>query len=191
MNDTNLNSPELYINRELSLLQFQWRVLAQAKDEAVPLLERLRFLCISSTNLDEFFQIRVSGLKHRIALRSASGGTTDITPEQSLHKISEEAHLLVEEQYRVLNEVLIPELAERDIHFLRRQQWNTKQSAWIKKYCTSDLMPVLSPLGLDPAHPFPRVVNKSLNFIISLEAKTPSGEIVELPSCRHHEYCPG
>ncbi|MFO7603046.1 MAG: polyphosphate kinase 1 [Gammaproteobacteria bacterium] len=175
MDAIDLKQPELYFKRELSLLQFQRRVLVQASDEGVPLLERLRFLCICSANLDEFFQIRVSGLKHRAALESTSGGEIDINPEQYLQKISEETHQLVEEQYQVLNEVLIPELAKQKIHFLRREKWDDKQAAWIKRYFTSDLLPVLSPLGLDPAHPFPRVVNKSLNFIISLEGKDAFG----------------
>jgi len=171
----NLKLPEFYFKRELSLLQFQHRVLAQARDESAPLLERLRFLCISSANLDEFFQIRVAGLKHRAALESASGGESDITPEQYLQKISEESHKLVEEQYQVLNTILIPELAKQNINFLRREKWNEKQATWIKRFFTNELSPVLSPLGLDPAHPFPRVLNKSLNFIISLEGKDAFG----------------
>jgi len=175
MDAVDLKQPDLYFKRELSLLQFQWRVLAQASDETVPLLERLRFLCICSTNLDEFFQIRVSGLKHRAALESASGGEIDITPEQYLQKISEETHKLVAEQYRVLNDILMPELAKQKIHFLRREKWDEKQAAWIKRFFANDLLPVLSPLGLDPAHPFPRVVNKSLNFIISMEGKDAFG----------------
>lgn len=175
MEAADLKQPEFYFKRELSLLQFQRRVLAQASDESVPLLERLRFLCISSTNLDEFFQIRVAGLKHRAALESASGGENDITPEQYLQKISEETHSLVEEQYKVLNDILIPELAKQKIHFIRREKWNEKQAGWIKRFFTNELSPVLSPLGLDPAHPFPRVMNKSLNFIISLEGKDAFG----------------
>ncbi len=175
MEDLNLKNPDLYINRELSLLQFQWRVLAQARDEDVPLLERLRFLCISSTNLDEFFEIRVSGLMHRAALEPMSSGPDGLSPEKALEQIAEEAHRLVEEQYRVLNEELLPELAEEGIRFLKRSQWDDRQAAWIRRYFISELAPILSPLGLDPAHPFPRVVNKSLNFIIKLEGKDAFG----------------
>jgi len=180
MDVIDLEQPEFYFKRELSLLQFQHRVLAQAGDESAPLLERLRFLCISSANLDEFFQIRVAGLKHRAALESATGSENDITPEKYLQNISEEAHKLVEEQYQVLNTVLIPELARQKIHLLRRENWDEKQAAWIKRFFTNDLLPVLSPLGLDPAHPFPRVVNKSLNFIISLEGKDAFGRDTRL-----------
>jgi len=187
MKKIDLSQPELYLNRELSLLQFQHRVLAQASNESIPLLERLRFLCISSTNLDEFFQIRVAGLMHRAALESSSGGMEHITPEQMLDLIRVETHALVEEQYRVLNDVLIPSLAKEGIHFIKRTEWNEEQASWIKRHFVSQILPVLSPLGLDPAHPFPRVLNRSLNFIISLEGKDAFGRdsriaIVHAPS---------
>ena len=175
MDDINLKNHELYINRELSLLQFQSRVLAQATEADVPLLERLRFLCISSTNLDESFEIRVSGLMHRAALEPLSCGPDGLTPEQALEHIADEAHKLVEEQYRVLHDILLPELENENIRFLKRSQWDEKQAAWVRRYFKSELAPVLSPLGLDPAHPFPRVVNKSLNFIIKLEGKDAFG----------------
>lgn len=175
MEDINLKQPDFYFNRELSLLQFQQRVLAQARDETVPLLERLRFLCISSTNLDEFFQIRVSGLMHRAALESSSGSYENSTPEQLLQQISEKAHDIVEEQYRVLNEILFPELEKEGICFLKRLEWNEKQADWIKQHFTNHILPVLSPLGLDHSHPFPRVFNQTLNFIISLEGKDAFG----------------
>jgi len=175
MGDIDLKQPDFYINRELSLLQFQQRVLAQASIETIPILERLRFLCISSSNLDEFFQIRVAGLMHRAALESSSGTMESITPEQILDRIREETHLLVEEQYRVLNDVLIPELETEGIRFLKRSEWNENLAGWIRRQFTSQILPVLSPLGLDPAHPFPRVFNKSLNFIISLEGKDAFG----------------
>ena len=175
MNDIDLNQPDYYINRELSLLQFQRRVLAQASNENVPLLERLRFLCISSTNLDEFFQIRVAGLMHRAAFESSSGTMGNITPEQMLNLIRDETHPLVEEQYRVLNDVLIPGFAAEGIHFLKRTEWDDDLAGWIKRHFTNQILPVLSPLGLDTSHPFPRVFNKSLNFIISLEGKDAFG----------------
>jgi polyphosphate kinase len=187
MSKIDLTQPELYINRELSLLQFQHRVLAQASNENIPLLERLRFLCISSSNLDEFFQIRVAGLMHRAALESSSGSMDNITPEQMLDLIRDETHSLVEEQYRVLNDVLIPSLADKGILFPKRTEWNDEQASWIKRHFVSQILPVLSPLGLDPAHPFPRVLNRSLNFIISLEGKDAFGRdsriaIVQAPS---------
>ncbi len=170
-----LTHPEYYINRELSLLEFNRRVLEQAKDESVPLLERMRFLCISSSNLDEFFEIRVAGLKQKVASRSVQTGPDNLLPAELLQQISSCAHELVAEQYRVLNDVMLPALEQQNIRFLRRGEWNDKQVAWVKDYFEHELMPVLSPLGLDPAHPFPRILNKSLNFIVSLKGKDAFG----------------
>jgi polyphosphate kinase len=175
MDTVDLKQPELYINRELSLLEFNRRVLEQAKDETMPLLERLRYLCISSTNLDEFFEIRVAGLKQKLASGSVQAGADNLTPQDELKLISPKAHELVKEQYRVLNEVLIPQLAGEGIRFVRRGDWNERQAAWVKDYFEHELLPVLSPLGLDPAHPFPRILNKSLNFIVSLHGQDAFG----------------
>lgn len=175
MDIIDLKQPELYFNRELSLLEFSRRVLEQTKDEVTPLIERLRFLCIASTNLDEFFEIRVSGLKQRAELGAVQSGPDNRTPQEVLKAISTQARELVGEQYRVLNDVLIPRLAEQNIRFIRRTEWTEPQEAWVRKYFEESLLPVLSPLGLDPAHPFPRILNKSLNFIVSLEGKDAFG----------------
>ncbi len=173
--DLDLKRPDLYINRELSLLEFNRRVLEQAKDTSTPLLERLRFLCISSTNLDEFFEIRVAGLMEKAELGSVQAGPDNMNPQETLKAIAGRAHNLVDEQYRVLNEIIIPALAERDIHLLRRSDWSAEQDRWLRQYFEEELLPVLSPVGLDPAHPFPRILNKSLNFIVSLEGKDAFG----------------
>lgn len=177
MNEADLKQPALYINRELSLLQFNRRVLEQASDEAVPLLERLRFLCILSNNLDEFFETRVASLKEWTNLNSTTThiGPDNLSPQEALRQISIEVRALLAEQYCMLNDVLIPELAEHNIHFVRRTHWNVKQKRWVKHFFENELLPVLSPLGLDPAHPFPKVLNKSLNFIISLTGKDAFG----------------
>lgn len=172
---TNLNDPDLFINRELSLLEFNRRVLEQAKDTSNPLLERLKFLCISSSNLDEFFEIRVAGLRQQVAYGAGQTGPDQISPKDQLIQICEGARGLVNEQYRVLNDVLIPELAEEGIVFLKRSEWNKKQGGWVRRYFNRELMPVLSPIGLDPSHPFPRILNKSLNFLVSLEGKDAFG----------------
>jgi polyphosphate kinase len=161
--------PSLYINRELSLLAFNRRVLEQAKDESNPLLERLRFLCIASSNLDEFFEIRVAGIKEQVAYEATQLGPDQMGPAEQLRRISEAAHALVAEQYQVLNELLTPRLAEEGILFLKRGEWNARQTRWVKRYFYRELLPVLSPIGLDPSHPFPRILNKSLNFLVSLE----------------------
>jgi len=199
-----LNNPEHFINRELSLLEFNRRVLAQARVKSTPLLERLFFLCIASSNMDEFFEIRVAGLKQQVAFGSAQGGPDNMSPSEQLQKISAVAHQIVEEQYRVLNEDVFPGLKKEDIHCLDRNNWNQKQQKWIKGYFNRELLPILSPVGLDPAHPFPQVLNKSLNFIISLEGKDAFGRnsgiaivqapralprLVQLPqSCSTHAY---
>ncbi len=175
MDAINLKLPELYLNRELSLLEFNRRVFEQAKDETNPLLERLRFLCIASTNLDEFFEIRVAGLNQQVKYGSVQTGEDNLTPAETLKKISEVAHELVEEQYKILNEVLIPELSKEKIRILRRAQWKPKLSRWVKRYFNRELIPILSPIGLDPSHPFPRVLNKNLYFIVSLEGKDAFG----------------
>ncbi|WP_274522393.1 polyphosphate kinase 1 [Ectothiorhodospira mobilis] len=175
MTDTDLSNPEYYLNRELSLLAFNQRVLELAKQEDIPLLERLRFLCISSTNLDEFFEIRVAGLKQQLALGVNTPGPDGLSAAEQLARISQSAHDLVDDQYRTFNEILVPALARQDIRFVRRTQWNREQAAWVKDFCSRELLPVLSPLGLDPAHPFPRILNKSLNFIVTLEGKDAFG----------------
>ncbi|MDI3260636.1 MAG: polyphosphate kinase 1 [Sinobacteraceae bacterium] len=164
-----------FINRELSLLEFNRRVLEQAKDENVPLLERLKFLCISCSNLDEFFEIRVAGLKQMVKLGTPLTGPDALAPAELFAEISARAHALVDEQYRVLNEVLIPQLEREKIRFLRRSEWSAEQDAWLRAYFQNELLPVLSPIGLDPAHPFPRILNKSLNFIVSLSGKDAFG----------------
>jgi len=171
MKDRDLNAPELYLNRELSLLEFNRRVLEQAKDETTPLLERLRFLCISSRNLDEFYEVRVSGLKQQVALGVQTSGPDGLTPHEQLARISVIAHDLVDEQYRVMNDVLLPLLEQEGIDVLKRTQWDNKVTGWVKRHFENEVLPVLTPIGLDLAHPFPRILNKALNFIISLEGK--------------------
>lgn len=163
------------INRELSLLKFNRRVLELATDEGVALLERLRFLCISSSNLDEFFEVRVASLIQQLRAGVTRAGECGMTPAEQLEKVYHEAHLLVADQYRVLNDVMIPALREAGIRFVRRTHWNKGQAAWVREYFLNELAPVLTPLGLDPAHPFPRVLNKSLNFVVTLEGEDDFG----------------
>ncbi|MFN2349736.1 MAG: polyphosphate kinase 1 [Thioalkalivibrio sp.] len=175
MNDIDLSNPELYLNRELSLLAFNRRVLDLAKEESMPLLERLRYLCISSTNLDEFFEVRVAGLKQQVQLGVNTPGPEGLSAAEQLLRVGAQAHDLVDDQYATLNEILIPALELENIRFVRRTSWNTEQATWVKEFFHRELLPVLSPLGLDPAHPFPRILNKSLNFIVTLEGKDAFG----------------
>ncbi|MBC8027034.1 MAG: polyphosphate kinase 1 [Steroidobacteraceae bacterium] len=170
-----LRSPEHYINRELSLLEFNGRVLAQALDEKVPLLERLKFLCISSSNLDEFFEIRVAGLKQRIELGSDQPGPDGMAITDQLRAIHERTCALVDAQYHCLNDVLLPAMRHHGIELLARATWDTATAQWLENYFEREVEPVLSPLALDPARPFPRIQNKSLNFIVRLAGQDAFG----------------
>lgn len=175
MDMIDLKQPELYINRELSMVAFNQRVLELAEDETIPLLERLQFLCISSRNLDEFFEVRVSGLLQMVELGSVQAGPDNMTPAEVLKAIGARVNKLVENQYRVLNDVILPLLEKQGVRTIRRSEWTAEQEAWLNNYFEEELSPVLSPLGLDPAHPFPRILNKSLNFIVSLTGKDAFG----------------
>ena len=170
-----LREPELYLNRELSQLAFNWRVLEQAKDPATPLLERLKFLCIASTNLDEFFEIRVARLQEQVASSSVHAGPDNMGAQELLRQIAVEAHRLVDEQYRVWNEELIPALESEQIRFVRRGTWTPAQVDWVRHHFEHELLPVLTPMGLDPSHPFPRILNKSLNFLVTLQGNDAFG----------------
>lgn len=141
--------------RELSLLAFNRRVLAQAADERVPLLERLRFLCIVSSNLDEFFEVRVARLKREQKSLPTLIYDSGSTPAETIAAVNEEAHKLIQEQYQLLNDILLPELERENIFFYRRNKWTNEQRAWIEQYFNRELLPVLTPIGLDAAHPFP------------------------------------
>ena len=166
---SDLSRPEWFINRELSLLEFNRRVLDLAKDKKVPLLERLKFLCIVSSNLDEFFEVRVAGLKEQVTHGVEQPGPDGLTPSELLSRIATLTHQLVQEQYTVLNHGLIPQLADQRIRFLKRAEWMPSHIRWMRRFFSRELLPLLSPVGLDPAHPFPKLLNKSLNFLVTLE----------------------
>lgn len=173
-------SPSSYINRDLSLLQFHLRVLAQAASPHHPLLERLFFLMIFSSNIDEFFEIRVAGIMQKLNLGDVSTSVHGMRPSEILNEISAITHDAINEQYRILNEDILPALAKEDIRYLKRDELNAEQSAWMKRYFTEQVSPVLTPISIDPAHPFPRLVNKSLNFIATLEGKDAFGRDINL-----------
>ena len=170
-----LDDPSLYLNRELSLLEFHARVLEQVRDARVPLLERLRFLSICTKNLDEFFEIRVSGLQQQLAYGVPRSEPDGMSVKETLGEIRSRVETMVEDQYRLLNEVLLPEMEREGIFLLKREDWNERQQRWIKRYFRSQVLPVLTPVGLDPAHPFPRVLNKSLNFIVEVTGEDAFG----------------
>jgi polyphosphate kinase len=173
-------APQNFINRELSSLEFNQRVLAQSLDTRVPLLERLRFLCISCANLDEFFEIRVAGLKQLLELGSAQLGPDGLGIAEQLEMIHERATRLMHDQYACLNAVLLPALSSARIAVLDESDWDEPTRQWVEKHFLTEVIPVLSPLGLDPARPFPRIQNKSLNFIVRLSGKDAYGRDSEL-----------
>lgn len=163
----------LYLNREISQLSFNRRVLAQAEDGAIPLLERLRYLCIVSSNLDEFFEVRLASLlaKHRLE----GGRNRPPHLAELLADAGTECHEIVDRQYRLLHKEILPRLSAAGIHLLRHEDRSPAQREWVKEYFDREVRPLLTPIGLDPAHPFPQVVNKSLNFIVELSGKDAFG----------------
>ena len=166
---------DLYINRELSQFEFNKRVLAQALDPTVPLLERLRFLCITCTNLDEFFEIRVAALKQRIEIGAPAPGPEKLSSQQIFDALRHGMLGVVRQQYELLNNVLFPELAKAGVRFVQSEDWNAEQQEWLAEYFREQVVPVLTPLTFDPSRPFPRILNKSLNFIVRLQGKDAFG----------------
>jgi len=178
-----LRDPALYSNRELGQLDFQFRVLAQAQDPSVPLLERLRFLCISCTNLDEFFEIRAATVRQAqdYDLPLPPDG---IPPATVLEQIHARAAELVDAQYRCWNEVLCPALDQAGVRVLGQARWTRRQAQWLRRYFRDEIMPVLSPLALDPSHPFPKILNKTLNIVVVVRGKDAFGRAGHLAVVR-------
>ncbi len=165
--------PQRLLDRELSQLAFADRVLAQAVREDVPLAERLRYVCIVSSILDEFFEVRMSDLIDEMI---ESGGWGPAAPQwESFVRVSDRAHALVDKQYRLFNEVLTPALARRRIAIVSHGQRSSRQRKWVREYFEREVRPLLSPIGLDPSHPFPLLMNKALNFVVQVEGKDAFG----------------
>ena len=163
-----LDSPAYYINRELSWLEFNHRVLEEALDESAPLLERLKFLAIVSSNLDEFFMVRVAGLKRQGTSATVQRGPDGLTTDQQLTAIADRCHGMVQAQYRCFRDVVRPGLAEHGIRHLSMEELDADQARWVKSYFHRQVFPVLTPLAIDPGHPFPHLRNRSLNLIVTL-----------------------
>ena len=166
---------ELYINRELSMLEFNKRVLALAQDPGLPLLERLRFLCITCTNLDEFFEIRVAALKQRMEIGALAQGPEELPAADVFQRLRGDMLEVVRQQYELLNGELFPQLADAGVNFIRSEDWTEEQSVWLHNYFNEQVVPVLTPLTFDPSRPFPRLLNKSLNFVVRLHGKDAYG----------------
>lgn len=178
-----LSNPQFFINRELSWLEFNQRVLDQAKDPAVPLLERLKFLSIVSSNLDEFFEVRVAGLKQVSQSDAEPTGADGLPADQLLTAIAQRVHRLVTDQYACWRDELRPQLAEAGIRFHHYPAVGQKERRYFDDYFEREVLPVLTPLAIDPAHPFPQLLNKSLNIIVELESGGLSSDlaVVQIP----------
>jgi polyphosphate kinase len=175
-----ISAQQHFINRELSMLEFNERVLAQARDESVPLLERLKFLCISSSNLDEFFEIRVAGLKQLSESAAGPQNADGLDPAEQLAAIRERATRLVAAQYACLGDLLLPALRNAGVTLVPRVEWSSETGEWLGRYFEREVEPVLTPLALDPSRPFPRIQNKSQNFIVRLAGEDAFGREADL-----------
>src|SRR5246500_343591 len=163
------NDPALYANRELSWLEFNQRVLEEVEDASNPLLERVKFLCIVASNLDEFFEIRVAGLKQQQLSNLAAPEPDALTPSEQLAEISARVCKMVDDEYRLWNEQLVPALEQNNVFFLRYEELTKEEKQYYAKYYEKSVYPVLTPLAVDPVHPFPQLLNKSLNVAVELE----------------------
>ena len=170
----------LLLNREIGILEFNSRVLSQAEDLKIPLLERIRFLSIVSSNLDEFFEIRMAGIKEQLIDNPVKVGSDGITIAQSYDLVSQQAHALVDRQYKLYQQVLLPNLKKAGIEFLLTEHWSSAQRSWAEDFFKEELLPLLTPIALDPVHPFPRVINKSLNFVVQLHGNDAFGRKANL-----------
>jgi polyphosphate kinase len=169
-----LSDPSLYNNRELSLLEFNERILEEAQDPSNPILERLRFICIVASNLDEFFEVRVASLKQQRQSNVSAPGPDEMSPGEQLAAISSRVRQMVDEMYRTWIEELVPALGQQNISFLRHEELTNAEKQYYAKYFEKSVYPVLTPLAVDPVHPFPQLLNKSLNVAVELEETSTS-----------------
>ncbi len=165
-----LFKPQHFINRELSWLEFNQRVLDEATNLGNPLLERLRFFCIVSSNLDEFFEVRVAGIKQQMEGEVVERSVDGLTATETFRAIARRVQRMVRNQYVCWRKQLLPELEKNGFRFLGVEQLDQADRTWVEKFYHSEVRPVLTPLAIDPAHPFPQLLNRSLNFIVELEA---------------------
>src|SRR6266436_7767102 len=178
-----LSEPSLYNNRELSLLEFNERILEEAQDSCIPIRERLRFLCIVASNLDEFFEVRVAGLKQQRQSNVSAPGPDAMSPSEQLAAISARVRQMVDDQYRLWNEELVPLLEQNRVFFLPYDELTKEEKQYYTKYFEKSVYPVLTPLAVDPVHPFPQLLNKSLNVAVELEGSEISTNlaVVQVP----------
>lgn len=163
-----LKKPSKFLNRELSWLEFNQRVLDEAQNPSVPLLERLKFFCISHSNLDEFFEVRVAGLKQELEAGTGERGPDGLTTSQTLRAVLTRARTMVDSAYNLWRGQLVPALAKHGIRFFEVKELPAEDRQWLDSYYRSQVHPVLTPLGIDPAHPFPQLANKTLYLVVQL-----------------------
>src|SRR5437660_7411268 len=164
------SDPRNFINRELSWLEFNRRVLEEAQDPTQPLIERVKFLSIFSSNLDEFFEIRVAGIKQQIESETSEIGPDGLSPSETFNAIQRLVHELVATQYDLWNKELMPALAKNGIRLHDVAQLTGKRAAWAKRYFQEEVFPMLTPLAVDASHPFPQLLNKSHNLLVRARA---------------------
>ncbi len=178
------SAPENFINRELSWLEFNRRVLEEAQDATQPLIERVKFLTIFSSNLDEFFEIRVAGIKQQIESETSEVGADGLSPTETFNRIEKVVRELVATQYALWKDELMPALAEKGIRVLEVAELNAKRAAWARKFFQEEVFPMLTPLAVDASHPFPQLLNKSHNLLVRARTKRggePMHAIVQVP----------
>src|SRR5438270_9304573 len=178
------SDPRNFINRELSWLEFNRRVLEEAQDPTQPLIERVKFLTIFSSNLDEFFEIRVAGIKQQMESETSHLGPDGLSPTDTFNSIQRIVRELVAAQYALWNEELLPELAKNGIRIPKMSELSAKRAAWAHRYFQQEVFPMLTPLAVDASHPFPQLLNKSHNLFVRAKAQRgvePLHAIVQVP----------
>jgi len=176
----------LLINRDLAWLEFNRRVLQEAEDLTVPLLERVKFLAIFSANLDEFFMVRVAGLKRRMLNKLQNPDPENGDTAAVLSAISRRVHELTEEQHLCFLNIVLPQLTAEGIHLVRPEEMTGEQKQCLNEFFHKTLYPIVTPLAVDPGHPFPYLTNRSLSLIVSLRTKAASPVIRRKAKCRHY-----
>src|SRR5437016_13540806 len=176
--------PKNFINRELSWLEFNRRVLEEAQDPKQPLIERVKFLTIVSSNLDEFFEIRVAGIKQQIKSETSDVGPDGLSPTEVFDRIQKTVRKLVAEQYALWKNELLPELAKNGIYVREMAELTPKRAAWAHRYFQQEVLPMLTPLAVDASHPFPHLLNRSHNLLVQAKLQRggePLHAIVQVP----------
>jgi polyphosphate kinase len=182
--EPNLSDPRNFVNRELSWLEFNRRVLEEAQDPIQPLIERVKFVTIFSSNLDEFFEVRVAGIKQQIESETSDVGPDGMSPTETFNNIRRVVGELLTTQYTLWNEELLPELAKQKIYVREVSQLTAKRAAWAHRYFQQEVFPMLTPLAVDASHPFPQLLNKTHNLLVRVKTGRrgePLHAIVQVP----------